>query len=76
MPAFGVDLLRLWVASVDSTRDVPIGREILDQIFEGLRKIRNTARFLIGSVANEPVELTPPALGLVSSSLPHTSKQL
>lgn len=68
MPAFGVDLLRLWVASVDSISDVPIGRTILDQIFESLRKIRNTARFLLGSLANEPqLEATQVELGLVSA---------
>ncbi|SCV66957.1 BQ2448_5603 [Microbotryum intermedium] len=50
-PAYGVDLLRMWVASVDSTKDVLIGPSILAQTFETLRKIRNTARFMLGNLA-------------------------
>ncbi|GAA5947425.1 hypothetical protein JCM3765_001673 [Sporobolomyces pararoseus] len=49
-PAYGTDLLRIWVASVDSSRDVLIGPGILAQTFEGFRKIRNTARFLLGNL--------------------------
>ncbi|GAA5868985.1 hypothetical protein JCM8547_003242 [Rhodosporidiobolus lusitaniae] len=56
IPAYGTDLLRVWVASVDSTRDVLIGPGILSQTFEGLRKIRNTARFLLGNITGEPRE--------------------
>ncbi|GAA6001181.1 hypothetical protein JCM10207_007447 [Rhodosporidiobolus poonsookiae] len=56
LPAYGTDLLRIWVASVDSTRDVLIGPSILAQTFEGLRKIRNTARFLLGNITGEARE--------------------
>lgn len=55
-PAYGTDLLRIWVASVDSSRDVLIGPGILAQTFEGLRKIRNTARFLLGNITGETRE--------------------
>ncbi|GAA5903873.1 isoleucine--tRNA ligase ISM1 [Sporobolomyces salmoneus] len=55
-PAYGTDLLRIWVASVDSTRDVLIGPGILAQTFDGFRKIRNTARFLLGNIGQEKVE--------------------
>ncbi|BGP06220.1 isoleucine-tRNA ligase [Rhodotorula toruloides] len=55
-PAYGTDLLRVWVASVDSSRDVLIGRNILAQTFDGFRKIRNTARFLLGNLADQPRE--------------------
>ncbi|GAA5926472.1 hypothetical protein JCM10213_002362 [Rhodosporidiobolus nylandii] len=65
-PAYGTDLLRIWVASVDSSRDVLIGPGILAQTFEGLRKIRNTARFLLGNVTGEPVEeVAVEELGLI-----------
>ena len=57
----------MWVASVDSTRDVPIGPSILAQTFEGLRKIRNTARFMLGNLSGANVEsFAPSELGLVS----------
>lgn len=66
-PAYGTDLLRIWVASVDSTRDVLIGPGILAQTFEGFRKIRNTARFLLGNIARDRVvNFDVKDLGLVS----------
>jgi isoleucyl-tRNA synthetase len=49
-PAYGADVLRLWVASVDYTVDVGIGDAILKQVFESYRKIRGTLRFLLGNV--------------------------
>jgi len=51
-PAYGADVLRLWVASVDYTRDVCIGTNIIKQTFESYRKLRNTARYLIGNLAD------------------------
>jgi len=51
-PAYGVDVLRLWVASVDYTGDVCIGTNIIKQTFESYRKLRNTARYLIGNLAD------------------------
>ena len=49
-PAFGADVLRLWVSSVDYKVDVPIGPNILRQISDVYRKIRNTARYLLGNL--------------------------
>jgi isoleucyl-tRNA synthetase len=49
-PAYGADVLRLWVASVDYSGDVPIGKTILNQMADVARKIRNTARFLLGNL--------------------------
>jgi isoleucyl-tRNA synthetase len=49
-PAYGADVLRLWVSSVDYSNDVPIGQNILRQMGDIYRKIRNTARFLIGNL--------------------------
>jgi isoleucyl-tRNA synthetase len=51
-PAYGADVLRLWVASVDYSGDVNIGPNILKQTFESYRKLRNTARYLIGNLAD------------------------
>lgn len=49
-PAYGADILRLWVASVDYANDVPIGQTILKQLVDVRNKIRNTARFLLGNL--------------------------
>lgn len=43
----GADLIRLWVSSVDAQADVRVSMDILKQVAEIYRKIRNTIRFLI-----------------------------
>lgn len=43
----GADIIRLWVLSADSQSDVRVSMEILNQVSEVYRKIRNTLRFLI-----------------------------
>ena len=47
---YGVDVLRLWAASVDYTNDVKIGDNIVKQLVEIFKKIRNTSRFLLGNL--------------------------
>jgi isoleucyl-tRNA synthetase len=49
-PPYGADVLRLWVSSVDYSSDVPLGKNILKQLSDVYRKIRNTARFLLGNL--------------------------
>ena len=49
-PAFGADVLRLWVSSVDYSSDVPIGSNILRQLSDVYRKVRNTSRYLLGNL--------------------------
>ena len=51
-PAYGADVLRLWVASVDYSGDVGIGPNIIKQTFESYRKLRNTARYVLGNLAD------------------------
>ncbi|MBM3274470.1 MAG: isoleucine--tRNA ligase, partial [Candidatus Sericytochromatia bacterium] len=46
----GADVLRLWVSSQDYTSDVTISNQMLQQLAEVYRKIRNTARFLLGNL--------------------------
>ncbi|WP_184403594.1 isoleucine--tRNA ligase [Geomicrobium halophilum] len=46
----GADILRLWVASVDFQADVKISDEILKQVSESYRKVRNTLRFMLGNL--------------------------
>jgi len=50
MDQLGADILRLWVASVDYQADQRISNDILKQISEVYRKIRNTLRFLVGNL--------------------------
>ncbi|HLS08707.1 isoleucine--tRNA ligase [Lentibacillus sp.] len=57
----GIDILRLWVSSVDYQADVRISQEILKQISEAYRKIRNTVRFMLGNLADfDPAKDTVP----------------
>ena len=49
---FGADILRLWVASSDYQSDVRISNDILKQLSEAYRKIRNTARFILGNLGD------------------------
>ena len=51
-PAYGADVVRLWVANSDYSGDVGIGDNIIKQTFESYRKLRNTARYLIGNLAD------------------------
>ncbi|RXI98085.1 isoleucine--tRNA ligase [Anaerobacillus alkaliphilus] len=50
MKQLGADILRLWVASVDYQADVRVSDDILKQVAEVYRKIRNTFRFLLGNL--------------------------
>ncbi len=46
----GSDILRLWASSVDFTEDVRFSDELLTQVKESYRKIRNTYRFMLGNL--------------------------
>lgn len=47
---YGADVLRLWVASSDYHADIRISPDILKQLSEAYRKIRNTARYILGNL--------------------------
>lgn len=47
---YGADILRLWVASSDYHADIRISKDILKQLSDNYRKIRNTARFCLGNL--------------------------
>lgn len=49
---FGADILRLWVASIEYRADMPLSKDILKQVAESYRKIRNTLRFLMANTAD------------------------
>ncbi|KAB2882323.1 MAG: isoleucine--tRNA ligase [Albidovulum sp.] len=48
---YGADILRLWVAQSDYTVDLRIGKEILKGTADSYRRLRNTLRFILGSLA-------------------------
>jgi len=50
MQRYGADILRLWVASCDYREDVRISEEILAQVAESYRKMRNTFRYLLSNL--------------------------
>jgi isoleucyl-tRNA synthetase len=47
---YGADILRLWVAQADYTVDLRIGDEILKGVADSYRRLRNTVRFMLGSL--------------------------
>ena len=61
---YGADILRLWVMNADTTEDLRIGPEILKQQAELYRRLRNTLRWLLGSLAgwSEAERVDPAAM--------------
>ena len=49
---YGADILRLWVAQTDYTADQRIGPEILKGVSDSYRRLRNTMRFMLGSLSD------------------------
>lgn len=47
---YGADILRMWVASADYRGDIRVSPEILRQLSDAYRRIRNTARFILGNL--------------------------
>ena len=48
--SYGADILRLWAISSDWSTDIRIGDETLKRCIEAYRKLRNTARFMLGNL--------------------------
>ncbi len=55
----GADVLRLWVLASDYKSDISVSKDIIKQVTEVYRKIRNTARYMLGNISdfdvNNPV---------------------
>lgn len=49
---YGADVLRLWVVSADYRTDMRMSKEMLKQLSEGYRKIRNTARYILSNISD------------------------
>jgi len=50
MKVYGADILRLWIASADYRNEMALSDEILKRVADAYRRIRNTARFLLGNL--------------------------
>jgi len=60
---YGTEILRLWVATSDYSSDIKLGDNILKQVSEQYRKIRNTIRFLLANVNDlEEIKLDNPSM--------------
>lgn len=67
---YGADILRLWVAFSDYKTDIRVSNDILKQTAESYRKIRNTARFLLGNIP----DFSPSADTVPFSELPEVDR--
>ena len=57
---FGADILRLWVLSSDYKSELALSKNILKQVSEVYRKIRNTCRFILGNINDFDVDILVP----------------
>ena len=56
---YGAEILRLWVASENYREDIRISNEILKQLTDSYRKIRNTLRYLVGNLHDFDCKVDP-----------------
>ena len=67
---FGADILRLWVATVNYQQDVRISENLLRQVADQYRKIRNTFKFLLGNLSDGEQGKFDPSKDLVKEYEP------
>ncbi|MBO6182774.1 MAG: isoleucine--tRNA ligase, partial [Acidaminococcaceae bacterium] len=60
---YGADIIRLWVASADYKQDIRISKEIMKQLSDAYRKIRNTIRYILGNTSDFDYEKDKVAFG-------------
>jgi isoleucyl-tRNA synthetase len=66
----GADILRLWIASINFTDDIPVSMEILAESTDPYRKIRNTFRYMLGNLA----DFDPARDGVAHNDLPEIDR--
>ena len=54
----GADVLRLWVATTDYSDDMKIGDEVLSNLNDNYRRIRNTFRFILGNIGSAEIDFS------------------
>lgn len=55
----GADILRLWVATTDYWEDQRLGKNVLQTNIDAYRKLRNTIRWMLGTLAHDEGENVP-----------------
>jgi isoleucyl-tRNA synthetase len=73
---YGVEILRLWVGTSDYTTEIKISENIIKQVAEQYRKIRNTFRFLLSCIDDLEVILDPKELGVIDRWILSVSKEV
>lgn len=53
---YGAEILRMWVSSVDYREDIRVSQEILSRLVDAYRRIRNTCRYILGSISDFTLE--------------------
>ncbi len=79
MKTLGADILRLWIASSDYSNEMSLSQEILKRTADAYRRIRNTARFLLGNLAGfEPARdlVAPQDMVALDRWIVHRAAQL
>jgi len=78
MKTTGADILRLWVASADYANDIRFGRSILQGTAESYRKLRNTLRWMLGTLAHHEgrQQLAPAAMPELEQVMLHRLAEL
>ncbi len=71
---YGADILRLWVASSDYHSDIRISKEILSQLSDAYKKIRNTARYILGNFSDGETVFNPDTNAVPLESLEEIDK--
>jgi len=76
---YGAEILRLWVAAEDYTDDIRVSEEILKQMAEAYRRVRNTMRFILGNLYDfdpDTDAVTPSRMGELDRLLLHRLEDL
>ena len=67
---YGAEILRLWVSSEDYRDDIKVSDEILKQVSDSYRKIRNTIRYMLGNLG----DFNPAGHGIPFGDLPELDR--
>lgn len=63
---YGADILRLWVSSEDYKNDLRIGMDMMNQLADSYRRIRNTFKFILGNISDFTVDMKVSYLDLTN----------
>ena len=76
MQRYGADVLRLWVATSDSSNDMRIGDAVLQGHVDAYRRLRHCLRFILGNLHHRGDDGTPPDLSALERFMLHRLREL